>query len=134
MKDNWWRARVLHDPLTVRLTFNCIKSYERPEIVIGIHTSDFVHVVSVSNALPDIRPNLGVGSHQVTCRLSDIPLRPLSYSLRLAFLDQYRQMLWYAENIKPIQITSGKYDITCLPEIGLIDIPTDWMFNSTCRS
>jgi len=118
----------LHEPLTVQVTFSCNKTIEHPEIVIGLHTSDFVHILSVSNALPDIRPTLMPGTHQVTCRLNDIPLRPFSYSLRLAFLDQFRQMLWYAENIMPVLITPGKFDITRLPQIGLIDVSSEWIF------
>jgi lipopolysaccharide transport system ATP-binding protein len=120
----------MHEPLTVHVSFECDKPMVRPEFVVGLHTSDFVHVLSVSNALPDIRPNLEAGSHQVICRLSDIPLRPFSYSLRLALLDQYRQMLWYAENIMPVLVTAGRYDVTKLPEVGLVDVPTTWHFHS----
>ena len=119
----------LHESLTVRVTFKCDKPLLSPEIVVGLHTSDFVHVLSVSNALPDIRPNFEPGTHHVTCRLSDIPLRPFSYGLRLAFLDQYRQMLWYAENIRPVLISAGNYDVTKLPENGLIDVPANWSFD-----
>lgn len=121
----------LHEPLTVRVTFECDKPLERPEVVVGLHTSDFVHVIAVSNALPDIRPNLEAGVHQVSCRLSDIPLRPFSYSLRLAFLDQYRQLLWYGENIIPVLVSPGRYDVTRLPEVGLIDIPAEWAFDAS---
>lgn len=120
----------LHEPLTVRVTFECDKPLMRPEVVVGLHTADFVHVLSVSNALPDIRPNLEAGLYQVICRLSDIPLRPFSYSLRLAFLDQYRQPLWYAENIRSVLIKPGRFDITRMPEVGLIDVPTTWQFNN----
>jgi hypothetical protein len=102
----------------------------RPEVVIGLQTSDFVHALSVSNVLPDIRPDLPVGRHQVTCRLSDIPLRPLSYTLRLGFLDQYRHLLWYAENIMPATVVAGRYDVTKLPEAGLVDVPADWEFGA----
>lgn len=124
----------LHEPLSVRVTFSCNKNIERPEIVIGLHTPDFVHVLSVSNALHDIRPSLEAGTHQVTCRLSDIPVRPFSYSLRVAFLDQYRQTLWYAENIVPVLISPGKFDITRLPQIGLVNVPSDWTFNTVKES
>ena len=118
----------LHDPLTIRVVFECTKKLERPEIVVGMHTPDFVHVLSVGNALPDIRPDFEPGRHQFVCRLADIPLRPANYAMRLAFLDQYRRMLWYAENIRPITISAGRYDITKLPEVGLIDVPTNWKF------
>jgi lipopolysaccharide transport system ATP-binding protein len=118
----------LHEPLTVRVTFECDKPLVRPEIVIGLHTSDFVHVLAVSNALANARPDFEPGSHQVTCRLSDIPLRPFTYGLRLTVLDQYRQLLWYAENIRPVLINPGRFDITKMPEVGLIDVPAKWQF------
>ncbi|MDZ7584260.1 MAG: Wzt carbohydrate-binding domain-containing protein, partial [Thiobacillus sp.] len=120
----------LHEPLTVRITFDCDKHLERPEVVVGLHTSDFVHVLSVSNALSEIRPNFEPGTHQVICRLSDIPLRPFSYSLRLTFLDKYRQLIWYAENIRPVVITAGRYDVTKLPDVGLVDVPCTWKFDA----
>lgn len=118
----------LHEELTLRITFECKKYLINPEVVVGLHTSDTVYVLSVSNALPDIRPNLEIGRHQLTCRLADIPLRPSSYNLRLAFLDQHRQMLWYAENIIAIPVVAGRFDVTRLPEVGLIDVPTSWTF------
>lgn len=118
----------MHEPLSIKITFECLKAIQRPEIVVGLHTSDFVHIVSVSNALPNVRPDLSVGTHQIICRMEDIPLRPSSYSLRLAFIDQHRQMLWYGENIVPVKVVPGKYDITRMPEVGLIDVPTTWSF------
>ena len=118
----------LHEPMKIRVVFECTKSIQRPEIVVGLHTSDFVHVLSVGNALPNLRPDFEPGTHQFVCRLSDIPLRPANYALRLGFLDQYRQVIWYAENIRPVQIAQGRYDITKLPEAGLVDVPTEWRF------
>ena len=120
----------MHEPLMVRVTFSCGQAITRPEVVIGLQTSDFVHILSVSNALPDVRPDLAPGRHQVTCRLADIPLRPLAYTLRLGLLDQYRNLLWYAENIMPATVVAGRYDVTRLPESGLVDTPADWHFSA----
>jgi len=129
--DNGESAKYasFHDPLTFKVIFEINTELIRPEVVIGVHTSDFVHILSVSNALPDIRPDLKIGKYVLTCQLSDIPIRPGSYNLRLAFLDQHRNMLWYAENIMPINIVAGRFNITRLPEVGLIDVPANWSFN-----
>lgn len=118
----------MHEPVKVCVTFTCLRELKCPEVVIGLQTSDFVHVLSVSNALPDIRPDLEPGTYRLTCRISDIPLRPLSYTLRLGVLDQYRHMLWYAENIMPATVVAGTFDITKLPEVGLVDVPAGWHF------
>ena len=116
----------LHEELNFVITFECNKELITPEIVVGLHTSDFVHVLSVSNASTDTMPDFQVGTYQLTCGFNDIPLRPSSYNLRLAFLDKNRQMLWYAENIMAVPVVAGKFDITRMPEVGLIDLPSQW--------
>lgn len=118
----------MHEPITIEVTFTCQRPLPRPEIVIGLQTSDFIHALSVSNALPDVRPDLAPGTHKVRCRLSDIPLRPLPYTLRLGFLDQFRHLLWYSENLMSATVVAGIYDITRLPESGLVDVPAEWEF------
>ncbi len=118
----------MHEALTIRISFENTKKLERPEIVIGLHTPDFVQILSVGNALPNIRPDFPPGHHRFTCKLTDIPLRPANYAIRIGFLDQYRQVLWYAENILPVTVTAGRYDITLIPEAGLVDVPAHWNF------
>lgn len=120
----------MHKPITVKVAFECAKNLEKPEIVLGLHTPDFVHVLSVGNASSDQRPSLSAKPHTFECQLSDIPLRPGSYALRLAFLDKYRQIIWYAENIAAIQITPGIFEISKLPESGFVNVPTEWKFTS----
>ncbi len=41
---------------------------------------------------------------------------------------QYKQVLWSSENILPIQVTSGGFDITKLPNMGLVDVAASWEF------
>ncbi|MBK9325452.1 MAG: ABC transporter ATP-binding protein [Hydrogenophilales bacterium] len=118
----------LHEPLKIRATFTCARKLERVEFNVGLHTSDFVHVISVGNALYDALPTLEPGTHQFTCRLSDVPLRPANYALRLLIANQYKQALWSAENIRQVQIAPGRYDITKLPGLGLVDVPAEWNF------
>ncbi|MDL2336234.1 MAG: ABC transporter ATP-binding protein [Pseudomonadota bacterium] len=123
------RTVGLHEPLTLRIKFSCSQPLRRPEVIIGFHTSDFVHVLAVSSAMSQTNPDLAVGTHEVTCRLVDIPLRPFSYGLRLTFLDQYQNTYWYADNILPTVVTAGRYDITKMPTSGLVDVPATWKFS-----
>jgi ABC-type polysaccharide/polyol phosphate transport system ATPase subunit len=120
----------MHEPLTLCIRFRCLQPLRRPEVIVGFHTSDFVHVLAVSSAMAEHRPDLPVGVHEVRCRLADVPLRPFSYGLRLGFLDQYQSTLWYADNIIPTVVTAGRYDVTRLPTSGLVDVPATWEFES----
>lgn len=126
--DNPTNKIGLHEPLKLCVDFECNRKIEHTEIVVGLHTSDFVHVLSVGNSMYDACPDFDAGAHNFTCELSDIPLRPGAYALRLAFLDKYRQTLWYAENITPIVVTGGRFDITKIPALGLVDVPASWHF------
>lgn len=119
---------ALHEPLTVRVHLTTERPIPKAEVVIGLHTPDFVHVTSVSNLASGATGNLETGDHIITCHLHSLPLRPFTYGLRLAVLDSYRHMLWYAENIVPVVIRAGSHDITKLPEVGLIDVPATWDF------
>jgi lipopolysaccharide transport system ATP-binding protein len=120
----------LHEPLTLRLCFRCKKPLHRPEIIVGFHTSDFVHLLSVSSAMLDDRPDFSIGDHEVTCRFSDIPLRPFSYGIRIIFVDQRNATLWYGENIVAAAVTPGEYDITKFPTTGLVHMPSTWTFTA----
>ncbi len=119
----------MHEAVGIEVEFEVVRRLESPEIVVGLHTSDFVHVLSVSNVLPGVRPTLEPGVHRLTCTIRDLPLRPYSYSLRLAFLDRFRHMLWYGENIMKILVEAGRIDITKIPEVGFVETPADWVFD-----
>lgn len=120
---------ALHEPLTVRISIECKKNLAKPEIIVGLHTSDFVQVLAVANVLTGNQPDLAIVKHVVECRLGDMPLMPGWYSLRLVVLDQHRQAVWSAENLMPLPVAAGKYDVTRLPEMGLVGVATAWAFD-----
>ncbi len=119
-------SAVLHNPLTIEIELSSTRVIEKPEITLGIHTSDFVTVIGVNNQNSASIPSIHVGMQRIECTLDHIPLRPGPYSLRIVVFDQYRQRLWDAENIIPIVVQPGGTDITKLPDIGIIDIPSKW--------
>lgn len=120
---------ALHEPMKIRVVFECLKAIEKIDISFGLLTSDFVNVLIVGNSRSDNRPDLLPGVHEFLCRVPDVPIRPANYAFKLYFGNKYRQVLWYAENILPVQITSGNYDITKLSQQGLVDVPSEWQFS-----
>jgi lipopolysaccharide transport system ATP-binding protein len=121
----------MNGTMKVRVVFTTKKLLEQPDIVIGLHTSDFVQVLAVSNAQSDVRPDFAPGTHQIACSLDNIPLRPANYAVRLAILDRYKQTLWSAENLSSITITPGEFDINKLPISGFVNIPSVWGYCTT---
>lgn len=118
-----------HEPLTLRVRFRCKSPLLRPEIIVGFHTSDFVQVLSASNAMAGMQPDLEIGEHEFSCRFSEIPLRPFGYGLRIIFVDHRNGTLWSSDNILTTLITPGAADITKFPSTGLVFTPTEWKFD-----
>ena len=117
-----------HEALTLRIRFRCITPLPRPEIIVGFHTSDFVQVLSASNAMAGVQPNLEMGEHEVCCRFDAIPLRPFTYGLKLQFVDHRNGTLWLGESIRYTAVAPGQADITKFPSAGLVFTPTTWTF------
>lgn len=123
----------LHDPLTLRIRFHCNRLIKGPEVIIGFHTSDFVHLLSVSSAMLENRPDFAAGDHEISCHFADIPLRPFTYGVRLIFVDRMNATLWYGENLTALTVTPGELDITKFPTTGLVHMPSTWHFESPLR-
>lgn len=120
---------AMREDMNVVVNFVCHRDIPNPEVVIGINTQDFVYLISVSSASLPSRPAFATGNNRLECCFPKIPLYPGQYSIRLAFLDAYRRMIWYGENIKHFSVVPGCVDMTKLPALGLIDVPVQWAFD-----
>ena len=102
------------------------------EIIIGIHTPDFIYVTMTTSAIQQDCPNFGRGVHYFECRLADMILKPGSYSIRLAFFDRFDRLIWYGRNLKNfrVSITNAYLDRSRHPGelMGLVDLPFSWHF------
>jgi ABC-type molybdate transport system ATPase subunit len=130
-KGNILNSIEFQKTLTLRIRFRCRVPLPRPEIIIGFHTSDFVQVLSASNAMSGVQPDLEVGEYEVSCRFSEIPLRPFPYGLRIIFVDHRNATIWSAENVLLATVTPGRSDITKFPSTGLVFVSSEWAFS--CR-
>ena len=123
----------MHQPLQIRVEFETHRTLTDLDVVVGLQTSDFVHVIAITSTEASASHTFDARRHVITCQIPDVPLRPGSYSLRVMFANKYRQQLWSAENIKGLSVTAGDFDINKIPRSGLIDVPARWSIESRER-
>jgi ABC-type polysaccharide/polyol phosphate transport system ATPase subunit len=112
-------------PLTANIEFTASQAVPGTEIILGIHTTDFVYVTAASSLTQgpiDLEP----GPHQVSCTFVDLPLRPGVYAVRLAFMDTHGRVVWSAENMSGFRVVPGPSASAHLADIGLVDLPAEW--------
>jgi ABC-type polysaccharide/polyol phosphate transport system ATPase subunit len=118
-------------PVTIRCVLNAKRFFDRPEIVLGVHTTDFFYIASMGNAHIEARPDVVPGSNEVLCRLPNMPLMPGVYALRLGVLDQARQELFYGEMLLTFRVNAGSIPATKLPMSGIVFVPAEWSFGES---
>ena len=123
----------MHDPMRIGIRFTSKADFQSPEIVVGFHTTDFVYIASTSTATVQERPDISIGENYVECVLEDVQLMPGVYCIRLGFIDRFRRIVWYGENLKTFKVSGNNFDISKMPELGLVDLPFAWGFDQQKR-
>ncbi len=122
----------MHRPVRIGVRLHAHIDLPDLEIIIGIHTPDFIYVTMTTSAIQQDGPDFGRGVHYFECRLADMILKPGSYSLRLAFFDRFDRVIWYGRNLKNfrVSINNAALDKSRHPGelMGLIDLPFSWHF------
>ncbi len=117
------------DPISIKVEFVVKNFIARPEIVVGLHTTDFVYLVSATNGLSGQRPDFGPGEHSVECSFYEHNLMPGVYSVRVAFLGYLGQMLWAGENLRMFRVSPGNLPVASMPQLGLIRPNSCWNYS-----
>jgi hypothetical protein len=111
--------------LRVRVRFELRRPLERPEIMVGTHTTDFFYLSAGSTAILKDRPDLDAGVHEVEYIVPSFPLVSGSYCIRLAVFDQNRRKLFHGESLKTFGVTSPP--LQALEAGGRkLNLPTQW--------
>ncbi|MBW1793699.1 MAG: ABC transporter ATP-binding protein [Deltaproteobacteria bacterium] len=111
--------------LRVRVRFELKRPLEKPEIVVGTHTTDFVYLSSSSTALFDDRPDYPAGVHEVEYIVPSFPLVAGAYCIRFGILDQHRRLLFHGETLKMFSVTTTDGEVR---DAGLrtLNLSTQW--------
>jgi hypothetical protein len=114
--------------LRVRIAFDLKRRLEKPELVIGTHTTDFVYLSGSSTAAISDRPDLEAGSHVIELTLPSYPLTAGVYSIRFVILDRSRRVVFAGDNLRNFQVMPKASEAR---EEGLriLDLPCQWALN-----
>lgn len=119
--------------LRVRVKFNVNQTLQRPEIVVGTHTTDFFYLSASSTALIEDRPDLEVGTHEVEYIVPSFPLVAGTYCVRFAIFDQHQRKVFTGETLKIFTILPTSMEIRDAPMRRLY-LPTQWRLDGVPHS
>ena len=111
--------------LRVRVAFRVNQALQRPEIVVGTHTTDFFYLSASSTALIEDRPDLDVGDHEVEYIVPSFPLVAGTYCIRFAVFDQHQRKVFTGETLKIFTVLPTSQEILDAPMRRLY-LPTQW--------
>lgn len=111
--------------LRVRVRFELKRPLEKPEIVVGTHTTDFVYLSSSSTALFDDRPDYPAGVHEVEYIVPLFPLVAGAYCIWVAIFDQNRRLLFVGETLKMFSVISTDGEVR-EAVLRMLNFPTEW--------
>jgi lipopolysaccharide transport system ATP-binding protein len=114
--------------LRVRVSFKVNQHQQRPEIVVGTHTTDFFYLSASSTALIEDRPDLDVGTHEVEYIVPSFPLVAGTYCIRFAVFDQHQRKVFTGETLKIFTVLPTIADIKDAPMRRLY-LPTRWLLD-----
>ena len=111
--------------LRVRVKFKVNQILQRPEIVVGTHTTDFFYLSASSTALIEDRPDLDVGTHEVEYIVPSFPLVAGTYCIRFAIFDQHQRKVFTGETLSIFTVLPTSQEILDAPMRRLY-LPTQW--------
>lgn len=121
----------MHRSARICVRFEVYRDLLSPEIIIGIHTPDFIYIAMATSNMVQNCPGFKRGIHYFECCLTDVILKPGSYALRLGFFDKYNRLVWLADNLKNFRVTLSDNDLdksSYAGYLGLVDLPFTWHF------
>jgi lipopolysaccharide transport system ATP-binding protein len=121
------------DTLRVRVTFKVNQALQRPEIVVGTHTTDFFYLSASSTALIEDRPDLDIGIHEVEYIVPSFPLVAGTYCIRFAIFDQHQRKVFTGETLKIFTVLPTSQEILDAPMRRLY-LPTQWCLDGVPHS
>jgi hypothetical protein len=107
----------------LRLAFN--RAMERPEIIVGTHTTDFFYLSASSTATLANQPDMAAGIHDIEYIVPSFPLVAGTYCVRCAIFDQNRRAIFDGESLCTFRVTPPPLEVR-EPPVRNLSLPTKW--------
>jgi ABC-type polysaccharide/polyol phosphate transport system ATPase subunit len=117
------------DALQIQVKLAVHRSIQKPEIVIGTHTTDFVYLTAGSTGVFENRPDFEVGIHEVVYRIPSFPLVTGSYCVRLAVFDTNGRLMLAGETLKMFHVAPLPGEAN-QPPLRSLHLPTTWLVDN----
>jgi ABC-type polysaccharide/polyol phosphate transport system ATPase subunit len=119
----------MHSTARIGIRFRAQQRLVSPELIVGFHTPDSVYVASTSSAVLQENPDFEADEHYVECVAQDMMLVPGVYHVRLAFIDQYRRIMWDGHGLSSFRVVpNAQTNAMRMPQLSLVDMPFKWRF------
>ncbi len=112
------------NPLTVRVLLEVKQKIEKPEVVIGTHTTDFVYLTANSTDTLPKWPDFEVGKHEIICTIPFFPVKLGSYFVRIAIFNNLRGSLFSEESLAPFLVITPNESKQ--PPLRLLNLECNW--------
>ncbi len=106
------------DDLSVRFKLLVHRPLRRPIFVLGVHTTDFVNVSTITSQEVFRESVIEPGEHEFSVRLRDCPLTPGAYSFRLSVdVEDPIRNIFYSDGLSPFNVRSGEDAARSAPDM-----------------
>jgi len=117
------------EALRVSVKLMVRRAVQRPEVVIGTHTADFVYLTAASTGVFGARPDFESGVHEIECCIQSFPLVAGSYCVRLAIFDGNGRTMLAGETLKLFHVRPS-FSESLQPELRTLHLPATWLIDS----
>lgn len=116
------------ETLRVRIKFDFKNKINKPEFIVGTHTTDFVFLSAASTVNIDYRPDYPAGTHEIEYIIDSYPMVSGPYCIRFSIFDHNRRPIFMGDNLKMFNVKPRAFE---WQEGGYrtLDLPTKWVVN-----
>ncbi|MEM6579666.1 MAG: ABC transporter ATP-binding protein [Pseudomonadota bacterium] len=127
--ENITEEIVSGDSLGISVKLLCHRPLEKPEIVVGTHTTDFIYLSAGSTAVLDDRPDFTAGTHVVKYRVPSFPMVAGAYCVRVSIFDSNGRLVLSGETLKTFTVVPLPGEAKH-PPLRTLHLPAAWDINN----